>query len=178
MRTIRAMCGWYGLSLKTGWWLALLSAGNIFDPPQPIDHLNYVDMDRTGADAPAAAHAARPAVLGHEPPLLMIEAVFDAAGARSPEILSAGHQRVALEQAGVPDARTLAGARSPFHVVHHVVAVAGGADHAATAAGKALLAERVPYLALVFHLENLGQVADLHIHLEGPALVPGAAFVE
>src|ERR1035438_5683692 len=178
MRTIRAMWGWYGLSLNTGRWLATSSVSNIFfDPPQAFDHLHHVDTHRTGFDAPAATHAARPAVLRHEPPLLMVEAVLDAAGTRPAEILSAAHQRMALEQAGVPGARALPGARSQFHVVRHVIAVAGGADHAATAAGKALFAELVPDPAPVLHLENLGQVADFHVHLEGAALIPGAALV-
>src|SRR5674476_1125177 len=177
MRTMRARCGWYGLALRTGWWVATSSASNILYPPQAVDHLYDIDADRAGADAPPAAYAARPAVFGHKAALFVIEAEFDAAGARPAKVFAAGHQCMAGEQAGVPGARAPPGPRPQFHVVGDIIAVARGADHAATAAGEALLSQLLPDLALVFHLEDLGKVADLHLELERAALVPGAPLV-
>src|SRR5664280_3406571 len=88
-------------------------------------------MHRAGAGAAPAAYATGPAVLGHKAALLVIEAQLNARLARAAEILAAGHQGVTGEQTGVPGARTLAGARAQLHIVVHVVAIAGGADHAA-----------------------------------------------
>src|ERR1035437_6360523 len=99
------------------------------------------------------------------------------AGARPAKVFAAGHQCMAGEQAGVPGARAPPGPRPQFHVVGDIIAVARGTDHAATAAGEALLSQLLPDLALVFHLEDLGKVADLHLELERAALVPGAPLV-
>src|SRR5271157_1676212 len=93
------------------------------------------------------------------------------------EILPAGDLRVAGEEARIPGAGAGAGARAELDVVGHVIAVAGGADHAATATGKALLPQLVPDLALILHLEDLGQVADLDFELESVVLVERAALV-
>src|ERR1017187_603778 len=152
----------------------------MFHPPQALEHLHHVDVHRAGGNAPPAAHAAWPAVFGHKTALLVIEAKLDAAGARVAKILAAGDLRVAGEKARIPGARARAGARAKLHVVRHVVAVAGGADHAATAAGKALLSQLVPDLALILHLEDLGQIADFDFELEGAALLerPALVFVD
>src|ERR1017187_5062613 len=149
----------------------------MFHPPQALEHLHHVDVHRAGGNAPPAAHAAWPAVFGHKTALLVIEAKLDAAGARMAKIFAAADQRVAGEEARVPEAGARAGARAQLDVVRHVVAVAGGTDHAATAAGKALLSQFVPDLALILHLEDLGQVADFDLELESVVLVERAALV-
>src|ERR1017187_10393160 len=138
----------------------------MFHPPQALEDLHHLDGHRAGGNAPPAADPAWPAVFGHETALLVIEAKLDAAGARMAEILAACDLRVAGEEARIPGAGTGAGARAKLHVVRHVVAVAGGADHAATATGKALLSKLVPDLALVLHLEDLGQDAGFDFELE------------
>src|SRR5450756_547380 len=135
MRTMRARCGWYGLALRTGWWVATSSASNILYPPQAVDHLYDIDADRAGADAPPAAYATRPAVFGHKGALFVIEAEFDAAGARPTKVFAAGHQRMIREQAGVQGARGPPGPRLQFHVVGDIKAVARGTDHVMTGAG-------------------------------------------
>src|SRR5512146_1111286 len=122
MRTMRAMCGWYGLAGSTGLRTGTSAVAAIPHSSQAVDHFHDVDLHRAGGDAAPASHAARPAVLGHESALLVIETELDAAGARLAEIGAAGHQRVRSEQARVPRPGAGAVGGTESHLVGHVVA--------------------------------------------------------
>src|SRR5512141_3180408 len=121
----------------------------IAHPSQTVDHFDHVDVDRAVDDAAAATNAARPAMLHHEAPLLVVVVELDPAGLAVPEILAPGHGRVLRVQAGVrgPHARAVGAAE--LDLVLHVVAVAGRAGGAAVPASQALLPQLLPDLAAV-----------------------------
>ena len=96
----------------------------------------------------------------------MIEPVFQSVFLERPEIVSAGDFREIIKIARILDALLTGALETDVDFLLDAVAVAGRADHRATAAIEALVAPFLPYRGLEFYVKNAWKTCEFDFGLE------------
>ena len=96
----------------------------------------------------------------------MIEPVFQPVFLERPEIMSAGDFRKIVKITRILDAFLAGALETDVDVLLDSVAIAGGADHSATAAIEALIAPFLPYRGIEFNVEHARKTGDFDFRLE------------
>jgi hypothetical protein len=114
----------------------------------------------------SASYTAGSPEIPHEGLMLVKEAVFETIGTAFPEVVTARHHGVALEETGIPAAFPLTRLPVKAHLIDDVETETGRAYHGADTTAKTAVSHLLPNLAFVLHVEDGGKVGLVYLRLK------------